>query len=79
MTRTDHVLSSYAEAYHKLYKRHPRELHRIDDDWVLVNGVRISTIELDQMTRQLREEYAQSVAKRRGIAARLINWFKSDQ
>jgi hypothetical protein len=79
MTSSDQILRNYAQAYHKLYKRYPRELHRIDNDWVLVNGARISAADLNLMTQKLLDEYAQSSSARRSIAARLIAWFKADE
>jgi glutamine cyclotransferase len=74
---TDKVMSNYSEAYQKLYKRMPRELHALDQEWVIVNGARMRITELEYLTGQLLKEYQQSKNHRRNIVNRLINWLRS--
>ena len=71
------VMHSYAQAYEKLYKRRPRDLRAVDNNWVIVNGARMRIEELEILTKQLQMEYKQSVASKRSIVSRLIGWFKS--
>jgi hypothetical protein len=66
----------YAEAYQKLYKRMPKDLRALDNDWVVVNGARMQVSELEYLTKQLQQEYAQSLAERRSLVNRLLKWFK---
>lgn len=72
------VMSSYAEAYSKLYNRYPADLRALDNDWVLVNGARMRLSDLDNLTHQLQLEYKQVLAQKRGMLKRLIKWFKGD-
>lgn len=73
---SEQVMLHYAEAYEKLYKRMPRDLRALDDDWVVVNGARMRVTELEYLTRQLQQEYRQGLADRRGIVNRLVKWLK---
>jgi hypothetical protein len=66
----------YAEAYQKLYKRMPKDLRALDNNWVVVNGARMRVSELEYLTKQLQQEYSQSVDERRGLVNRLLKWFK---
>ena len=66
---SEQAMISYAEAYEKLYKRTPRDLRAIDNNWVVVT-------ELQYLTQQLQLEYHQGIADRRGVVSRLIKWFK---
>jgi len=78
MTQTaEQVINYYTEAYQKLYKRTPKDLHVIDSEWVVVNGARMRASELAYLTSQLQQEYTQSLEERRNIIKRLVNWFKS--
>lgn len=72
----ERALMGYAEAYHQLYNRQPRDLRAVDDDWVIVNGARMRAIELEYLTRQLQQEYTQGVAQKKSMVLRLLNWFK---
>jgi len=66
----------YAEAYQKLYKRMPKDLHALDNNWVVVNGARMRVAELEYLTKQLQLEYSQSIAERRNLVNRVLRWFK---
>jgi hypothetical protein len=66
----------YAEAYQKLYKRMPKDLRALDNNWVVVNGARMRVSELEYLTKQLQQEYTQSLDDRRGLVTRLLKWFK---
>ena len=73
---SEKAMMHYAEAYQKLYKRMPKDLRALDNNWVMVNGARMRVSELEYLTKQLQQEYAQSVAHQRSIVNRLLNWFK---
>ncbi len=74
--RPEKVIARYIEAYQQLYKRSPRELQIIDNDWIIVNGARLRIIELEHLTKQLEQEYSQVLADKRGLVMRLVKWFK---
>ncbi|MBC7809584.1 MAG: hypothetical protein H7175_00460 [Burkholderiales bacterium] len=67
----------YADAYQKLYKRPPRDLRILDDDWVMVYGARLRSSELQYLTLQLQSEYRPETTERRSVVMRLLKWFKS--
>ena len=66
----------YAEAYQKLYKRMPKDLRALDNNWVVVNGARMRVSELEYLTKQLQQEYTQSLDEQRGLVNRLLKWLK---
>lgn len=66
----------YADAYKKLYKRMPKDLRALDSNTVIVNGARIQVVELEHLTARLQHEYNQSIAQKKNMVSRLINWFK---
>jgi hypothetical protein len=76
MMNSEKVMLHYAEAYQKLYKRTPRDLRAVDNDWVIVNGARMRVTELEYLTRQLQQEYRQGLSEKRSVVARLVQWFK---
>jgi len=73
---SEQVISHYAEAYRKLYKRSPKDLQILDGEWVIVNGARMRVRELEHLTAQLQQEYRQGLSEKRNVINRLINWFK---
>lgn len=73
---SEKVLSHYVTAYQKLYNRVPKDLQAVDNDWVVVNGARMRVSELENLTRQLQQEYAQSQEHKRSLVVRLLNWLK---
>jgi len=73
---SEKAMMHYAEAYQKLYKRMPKDLRALDNNWVMVNGARMRVSELEYLTKQLQQEYAQSVVHQRSIVNRLLKWFK---
>jgi hypothetical protein len=70
------VIQHYTEAYHNLYKRTPRDLRILDQEWIIVNGARMRLAELEYLTEQLQQEYQQSQDNKRGLVMRLVKWFK---
>lgn len=74
--RVEKALTSYVDAYQKLYKRTPKDIQALDHEWVIVNGARIRIDDLNFMTRQLTEEYEKGLAQRRGMVNRLIHWLR---
>ena len=72
----ERALMGYAEAYHKLYNRQPRDLRAVDNEWVIVNGARMRAIELEYLTRQLQQEYSQGLEQKKSMVLRLLKWFK---
>lgn len=73
---TEQVMMHYADAYQKLYNRTPKELRALDQDWVLVNGAQMRFAELEYLTHQLMQEYAQTLEQKRNVVVRLLKWFK---
>ena len=73
---SEKAMIHYAEAYQKLYKRMPKDLRALDNNWVIVNGARMRVAELEYLTRQLQQEYSQSLAARKNLVNRLLKWFK---
>jgi len=73
---SEKAMIHYAEAYQKLYKRMPKDLRALDNHWVIVNGARMRVTELEYLTRQLQQEYSQSLAARKNLVNRLLKWFK---
>lgn len=73
--RVDKAMARYLDVYQKLYQRAPRELRDLGNDWVLVNGARMSVDQLDSLTGELALEYEQHLRARRGAVQRLLNWF----
>lgn len=72
----DKVMLNYAQAYQKLYNRMPKDLRLLDQEWVIVNGARMRVSELEYLTRQLLQEYNQTLGQKRTIISRLIQWLK---
>lgn len=75
VTSPEHIVTSYAEAYKKLYNRTPKDLE-MDGDWVIVNGARMKLADLQYLTEQLRAEYKQSIGDKKNVVNRLLKWFK---
>ncbi len=73
---SEQALHSYANAYVKLYNRHPRDMRALDPEWVLVNGAQMHAHELMYLTAQLVLEYKQGQARKRNLVNRLIGWLK---
>jgi hypothetical protein len=71
------VMTRYLEIYHALYRRTPSELRDLGNNWVLVNGARMTLEELDQLTGQLQHELEQEQIRKRNIVKRLLAWFSS--
>jgi hypothetical protein len=72
---TEKAMARYLEIYRSLYRRAPAELRDLGGNWVLVNGARMTTEELDQLTDQLQRELQEEQARKRNIVKRLLNWF----
>jgi hypothetical protein len=74
---TEKSMARYLEIYKSLYRRAPSELRDLGGNWVLVNGARMTTEELEQLTDQLHRELEQEQARKRNIVKRLLNWFSN--
>ncbi|NLX09720.1 MAG: hypothetical protein GXY36_08705 [Chloroflexi bacterium] len=73
--RVEKAMARYLHIYQALYARTPRELRDLGNDWVLVNGARMTVDELESLTEELNREYQQVITNRRGIVKRLLTWF----
>ncbi len=73
---SEKIMRRYVEAYQKLYNRIPKDLRALDEEWVIVNGARMRVSELEYLTRQLQQEYDQSIDQRRSVVNRLVKWLK---
>ena len=76
MVSSEKAMLHYTEAYHQLYKKQPKDLRALDQEWVIVNGARMRVSELEYLTHQLQQEYRQGIAEKRGMVNRLLGWFK---
>jgi hypothetical protein len=76
MSSAEKAMVQYSDAYQKLYKRLPKDLRTIDEDWVIVNGARMRVIELETLTKQLQQEFKQGLAAKRGVVSKLLSFFK---
>ena len=74
-THSQQALNHYVQAYQQLYKKTPRDLRMLGNDWVSINGARMRTTELEFLTQQLQLEFSQQVVSRRSVVSRLIGWF----
>lgn len=70
------VMTDYQATYLALYRRNPSELSDLGNDWVLVNGARMTSKELAMLTTQLKRELDQQTAKR-SVVQRLMKWFST--
>lgn len=73
----ERAMANYVEVYQALYRKMPSELRDLGDEWVLVNGARMTLRELEQLTDQLQREFQQERARKRGLVKRLLGWFGS--
>lgn len=71
----DQLIVNYADAYERLYQRQPRELRRLEGDWVLVNGAQMRLSELVFLTEQIQLQLGEKTAERRSLVIRLLKWF----
>jgi hypothetical protein len=74
-SRVEKVMARYQNVYLSLYQRIPRELRDLGNNWVLVNGARMSVDELENLANELQKEYQQVLANKRNIVKKLLNWF----
>ncbi|MDZ4671603.1 MAG: hypothetical protein SH821_12105 [Phototrophicales bacterium] len=75
VTSPENIVSSYREAYQKLYNRIPKDLV-MEGDWVIVNGARMKLADLQYLTEQLRVEYDKGIGEKKNVVNRLLKWFK---
>jgi hypothetical protein len=68
-------MARYQNVYLSLYQRTPRELRDLGNNWVLVNGARMSVDELENLANELQKEYQQVLVNKRNIVKKLLNWF----
>jgi hypothetical protein len=71
------VINEYQKVYLSLYRRSPTELLDLGEDWILVNGARMKTGELHQLTNQLKKELDKTRAAKRSVVRRLLKWFST--
>lgn len=71
---TRRIITDYTAAYRKLYERDPGDISELDNNRLIVNGVQMSSSDLEQLTRQLEQELILRSA-RRSMVKRLIRWF----
>lgn len=74
---TEKAMAKYLEIYQSLYRRAPTELRDLGGDWVLVNGARMSLVELEQLTEQLQRELQQEQNRKRSLVKRLLTWLSN--
>lgn len=72
----EQAIRHYTQAYQKLYKRTPKDMHTLDGDWVVINGARMRIGELQYLTDQLEQEYQQGLEQRRSLINRIVRWLK---
>ncbi len=70
-------MARYLHVYESLYKRTPRQLRALGNNWVLVNGARMRVEELETLAEQLNREYQQVLANKRNVVKRLLAFFKT--
>lgn len=73
----EQTVLQYVQAYERLYSRRPRDVRVLNQEWVIVNGAQIRVGELEHLTRQLVLEYNQSMAQRKSIVLKLLNFFRN--
>ncbi len=73
--RVEKAMAQYLQVYLSLYQRKPRELRDLGNNWVLVNGARMSVEELENLTSELNREYQQVLFNKRSVVKKLLNWF----
>jgi hypothetical protein len=71
-------ITRYVDAYKSLYRREPSDICDLGGNWIQVNGARISSQELDQLTLQLlREVQDQTKLNKRTLVQRLVKWLST--
>jgi len=75
--RVEKAMARYLHVYESLYKRTPRQLRDLGNNWVLVNGARMRVEELETLAEQLNREYQQVLANKRNVVKRLLAFFKT--
>ena len=73
--RVEKAMARYLDVYRALYQRSPKELRDLGNNWVLVNGARMSVEELENLADELNREYQQVLTNKRSIVKKLLNWF----
>lgn len=73
--RVQRAMARYLHVYLALYQREPRELRDLGNNWVLVNGARMSVDELENLSNELNREYQQVLANKRNVVKKLLKWF----
>jgi hypothetical protein len=72
---SERIMARYLEIYQSLYRRAPSELRDLGNNWVLVNGARMTLQELEQLTEQLHHEFLLERERKRSVLKRLVGWF----
>jgi len=76
MLNIERSMAHYLEIYKTLYKRVPTELRDLGNNWVQVNGARMTITELEYLTIQLQSELIQERSQRKSIVNRLLRFFQ---
>ena len=74
---TPEIMNEYHKTYVSLYRRAPSELRDLGENWVLVNGARMTTLELHQLTQQLKKELDEMRSAKRSVVKKLLKWFST--
>jgi uncharacterized protein YoxC len=75
-THTQSIVLKYNQLYQKLYKREPRGLRIINNEFVIVNETKIRVSDLEQLNIRLEEEYTAQQKQKRNNIQRLIGWLR---
>ncbi len=73
---TDTAIMRFADAYQKLFKRMPQDLHALDGNWIVVNGARFQIVELEFLSAHMELQYRLVQEQKRGLINRLIRWLR---
>lgn len=70
------AIMRFADAYLKLFKRLPQDLHALDSNWIVVNGARFQVVELEFLSAHMELQYKLVQEQKRGLINRLIRWLR---
>lgn len=76
MLNIERSMAQYLDVYKSLYKRQPSELRDLGNNWVQVNGARMTIGELENLTTQLQSELQQERSQKRSLVNRLLKFFQ---
>ena len=73
---TETAIMRFSDAYLKLFRRMPQDLHALDSNWIVVNGARFQVVELEFLSAHMELQYKLVQQQRRGLVHRLIRWLR---